>query len=427
MINPSQTPVSSSRVNLPRPIGFAAALLLALTLFAGQAAQAQTFAVLHNFTRGQDGANPWGGLTIDHAGNLYGTTTQGGSTNCQGGCGAVFKLAQRNSGWTLSPLYVFNGAPDGAYPEGRLIFGRDGRLYGTTGQGGLQNSNGQCQTLGCGTIFAMRPPANFCHSVTCYWTEQQLYQFSGNNDGARPTGDMVFDQSGNLYGSAFSGGSGAAGTVYELSPSGTQTVIHTFMVSDGQNPYGGLTFDAFGNLYGPTKLGGEFPHAGVVFELTNTGSGWNQTVLHNFNGTDGDEPLGGLVLDASGNVYGTTNHGGQGGGGGGMVFELTPSGGSWLLNFLYDFHGIAGPWGDLIMDSSGAIYGTTVQDGMFGFGSVFKLTFSNGNWVFTSLHDFNGQDGAAPHGAIVLDANGNLYGTTAGGGSGNGVVWEVTP
>jgi len=434
MTKPGQKLASIYRKKLSRHTGLSLALLLALPVFAVQSAPAQTFTILHNFTRGQDGANPWGGLTIDRAGNLYGTATQGGATNCQGGCGTVFKLSQRNSSWTFSPLYVFNGMPDGAYPEGRLIFGSDGKLYGTTGEGGLQNQNGQCemvnQQVGCGTIFSLRPPASFCHSVTCFWTEQQLYQFTGNDDGARPTGDTVFDQAGNFYGTSFAGGPAGDGTVYALSPSGggwTQTVINAFNGGNGANPFGGLTLDAAGNLYGTTELGGQFAHAGTVFELTNTGSGWTETVLHNFNGTDGDEPLGGLVLDASGNVYGTTNHGGQGGGGGGMVFQVTDSGGSWMLNLLYDFHGIAGPWGDLIMDNSGSLYGTTLQDGMYGFGSVFKLTYSNGNWVFTTLHDFNGQDGANPHGAIALDANGNLYGTTAGGGSGNGIVWEITP
>src|ERR1700756_353228 len=154
MTNPGRTPMSSFRSKLSRFSVLSFALLLALAMFGAQAAQAQTLTVLHSFTRGQDGANPWGGLTIDRAGNLYGTTTQGGSTNCQGGCGTVFKLAQRNSSWTFSPLYLFNGMPDGAYPEGRLIFGSDGKLYGTTGEGGLENSNGQCQTNGCGTIFA---------------------------------------------------------------------------------------------------------------------------------------------------------------------------------------------------------------------------------------------------------------------------------
>jgi uncharacterized repeat protein (TIGR03803 family) len=408
----------------------ALAALCALAMIAMRPAQAQTLTVLHNFTRGQDGANPWGGLTIDRAGNLYGTATQGGSTNCQGGCGTVFELSQRNAGWTLSPLYVFNGAPDGAYPEGRLIFGSDGRLYGTTGQGGLQNQNGQCQMLGCGTILALRPPVTFCHSVTCYWTEQQLYQFTGNSDGARPTGDTVFDQAGNLYGTTYRAGSGDMGTVYELSSSSggwTETVIHAFNGSDGANPYGGLALDPSGNLYGGTKMGGQYEYPGVVFQLTNTQSGWTENVLHSFDGIDGDEPLGGLILDANGNVYGTTNHGGLGAGGGGKVFELAPSGGSWTLDLLYGFSGISGPWGDLVMDSSGAIYGTTVQDGMYGFGSVFKLTYSEGNWVYTTLVDFNGQDGANPHGSIVFDVNGNLYGTTTGGGTGNGVVWQITP
>jgi len=404
----------------------AIAFPLVLAMFTMQSAQAQTFTVLHNFTRGQDGANPWGGLAIDNAGNLYGTTTQGGSgTNCQGGCGTVFKLTHAGSGWTLSPLYEFQKT-DGAYPEGRLIFGHDGRLYGTTGQGGMG-----CSSTGCGIVFAMSPPASFCHSVLCYWNESVLYQFAGGTaDGSRPTGDTVFDTAGNLYGTTYNAGAAGLGTAYELSRSGggwTETVLHSFSGSDGANPYAGLAMDTAGNLYGATKTGGPFSPGGVAFQLVNSQGSWTENVIHDFNDTDGDEPLGGLVLDSSGNVYGTTNHGGQGAGGGGKVFQLTPSGGGWMINLLYSFSGIAGPWADLAMDSSGNLYGTTVQDGANGFGSIFKLTFSGGSWVYTDLHDFSGSDGANPHGNVVIDRNGNLFGTASAGGTGNGVVWEITP
>ena len=159
---------------------------LIVIVFAAVAAQAQSYTILHSFTRGQDGASPLGGLTIDAGGSLYGTASSGGAGNsCLGGCGTVFKLSQRNSSWTLSPLYLFNQS-DGAVPEARLSFGPDGRLYGTTGQGGTA-----CNSPGCGVVFALRPPATFCHSVTCYWSEQVLYQFAGGNDGSPRAGLRV--------------------------------------------------------------------------------------------------------------------------------------------------------------------------------------------------------------------------------------------
>jgi uncharacterized repeat protein (TIGR03803 family) len=401
-----------------------ATAVLSLIIFSARPSPAQSYTVLHNFAGGQDGASPWGGLTMDVAGNLYGTAATGGSAaNCQGGCGTVFKLSHSGSSWTFSPLYIFSKT-DGAYPEGRLIFGHDGRLYGTTGQGGMG-----CDTTGCGVVFAMRPPATFCQSVLCFWTEQVLYQFTGADDGSRPTGDTVFDSAGNFYGTTFNGGAGGLGTVYELSLSGgnwSENTLHGFNGMDGANPYGGLALDSAGNLYGPTRVGGTL-NLGAIFELSNTGSGWSEQVLYSFNGTDGNRPLGGLVVDRSGNVYGTTNRGGSNGLGG-KVFALTFSGGSWSYAPLYSFTGSSGPWGDLIMDSAGNIYGTTVQDGAHDFGSVFKLTFSGGNWIYSTLHDFTGQDGALPHGSLVLDASGNLYGTTTAGGPHNlGVAWEITP
>ena len=399
----------------------------ALFLFALAAmavASAQTFTILHNFTGGQDGSAPWGGVTIDAAGNLYGTATTGGSShNCQGGCGTVFKLVHSSSGWTVAPLYSFSNT-DGAYPEGRLIFGRDGRLYGTTGKGGTG-----CGTDGCGLVFAIHPAATICHAVVCTWTEQVLYQFAGADDGSRPTGDTLFDSAGHFLGTTFNSGASGFGTVYELTSSGgnwTETTLYSFNGSDGANPYGGVALDSAGNIYGTTRNGGSM-NLGALFELTNSGSGWTEQVLYNFSGPDGYRPLGGTLVDSSGNIFGNTNRGGSAGVGG-KVFEMTPSGGGWNYLQLYTFSGTSGPWGDLIMDSAGNLYGTTVQDGANDNGSVFKLTFTNGTWVYTDLHDFDGQDGAYPHGSLALDAGGNLYGiATAGGPHNMGVLWEITP
>jgi len=398
-------------------------VLLILLSALAMSAQAQTLTVLHNFTNGSDGSDPWGGLTIDAAGNLYGTASYGGnSSNCEGGCGTVFKVAQRNSHWTFSPLYSFSKS-DGAYPEGRLIFGHDGRLYGTTGSGGLTNQNGDCQSNGCGIVFALQPPATFCPSATCYWTEQVLYEFTGNNAVSRPTGDTAFDSSGNLFGTTYD----VAGTVWELSPAGGSwnfTVVHYFSEQDALNPYGGVLLDSAGNIYGETEFGGSL-NKGAIYELQSPN--WTETILHNFNGTDGDRPLGGMIFDANGNLYSTTNRGGANGGGG-QAYTLTNSGGNWTLTDIASFSGTSGPWGNIIMDRQGNIYGTTVQDGAHSFGSVFKLTPSGGGWTYTTLHDFTGQDGAYPHGNIVMDASGNLYGTATAGGPHNlGIVWELTP
>lgn len=403
-------------------------LSVAVTFLGARRVQAQTFTVLHNFTGGQDGAGPRGGLSMDAAGNLYGTASAGGSNACAGGCGIVFKMSNRSSGWTFAPLYNFAALPDGSFPDGKLIFGPNGSLFGTTRQGGVLNS-GVCSTAGCGTVFALRPPATFCRSATCLWSEHQLYTFTGSDDGASPTGDLAFDAAGDLFGTAYTAGASGGGTVWALTPSGgswTLSVPYSFSGSDGENPAAGVTLDSAGNVDGTTQYGGQF-NAGIVFQLTRSGSSWAENILQNFDGPDGAQPVGGLLLDGSGNIFGTTNRGGATGIGG-QVFELMPSGGGWTASLLHSFNGESGPGGDLVMDSAGNLYGTTVQEGSNNFGTVFKLTPSGGNWTYTLLHAFNGQDGALPRGGIVLDANGNLYGTTSGGGPHNqGVVWEITP
>ena len=228
------------------------------------------------------------------------------------------------------------------------------------------------------------------------------------------------------------GGSGDQGAVYELTPSGggwSENVLYSFPggASDGYFPQSGVALDNIGNLYGTTYYGGTYG-AGTVYRLTPSGSGWAENILYNFQaGDDGGYPFGGLIFDQFGNLYAATPTGGSGGGG--TVFELTPSDGNWTFSVLYSFSAGTGPYGSLTMDAAGNLYGTTFTVGAYGYGSVFKLTFSGGGWSATDLHDFTGgSDGGNPFGNVTLKPNGKLYGTASGGGAyGLGVVWEITP
>ena len=404
------------------------ALTIAFVLTVGtmQAAQGSTFNVIYNFTGGSDGTSPYAGLTVDGTGALYGTTLSGGA-----GFGTVFKLAKTGSSWVFTTLYTFTGGNDGASPRSRVIIGPDGGLYGETFAGGGQGCGGR----GCGTAFEVRKS---CPGPICRWAETVLYRFTGGTDGGEPIGDPIFDASGNLYGATTIGGKPhgcgglGCGTVFKLTHSGgswTETALYQFAGgNDGVFPDGGVIFDTSGNLYGTTCCGGGSHNAGTVFKLTSSGSGWTESLLYTFQGlTDGKEPVTGLMFDTSGNLYGSTLLGGTGGGG--TVFELTPSGGSWTFHLLYGARGSAGPYGTLMMDADGNLYGTTFQDGLHLFGSVFKLTHSGGDWTYNSFHDFtDGLDGGFPFSNLVFDSSGNLYGTGAlGGVNGYGVVVEVTP
>lgn len=382
---------------------------------------AQTFTILHPFTGKQDGASPYG-ITIDRAGNLYGAAQLGGL-----GYGTIFQLKHKTGGWVFAPLYSFQGGSDGAGPWS-VTFGPDGTLYGTTISGG----GGSCGP-GCGTVFNLRPPASACKSALCPWAETVLYRFAGVPDGAQPylDGALVFDQSKNIYGATSLGGANNFGTVYQLTPSGggwSESVLYNFTGgSNGQNPEGGLTFDKSSNLYG-TTFGPA--RGGVVYELSPSGSDWEEMTLHTFeNSTDGSDSSSGVIFDQAGSLYGATQSGGPNGGG--TVFQMTPSGGGWTFDVLYPFTGgfFNGPSGGLIMDGAGNLYGTTFSDGEYRNGNVFKLTPSGSGWAYTSLHDFTGAvDGGVPAAALVLDSSGNLYGTTTVGGLyGKGVVFEITP
>jgi uncharacterized repeat protein (TIGR03803 family) len=356
---------------------------------------AQTFVVLHSFD-GTDGATPWAGVIRDGKGNLYGTTVTGGSAQS----GTLFKLTP---GGALKVLYTFSGGLDGQYPYAPLIRDGDGNLYGTTQDGG--NS-------GSGTIFIYSPTT----------AKSTLYSFSGS-DGAHPWSGLVRDKDGNLLGTTVNGGKFDAGTVFKLNTANNLTVLYSFTDGkDGGFPYAGLVRDKKGNLYGTTVVGQN--SSGTVFKLTLK---QEFKVLHRFTQPlDGATPYAGLLRDSDGNLYGSTFKGGAHGAG--CVFRINSSR---LENILYDFNGGVdgnGPYlGALVRDSSGNLYGTTKQGGTMNLGTVFRLDPTGKETV---LHSFTGaaDDGAYPFGALLRDKHGNLYGTTVQGGAfGVGTVYKITP
>ncbi len=416
---------------LRRMLPFVVALLL--TRVALQPAHAQTFTVIHNFSGGPDGGGPGTG-TLDAAGNFYGVTGDGGThqQNCQYGCGTVFKLSQMNGDWILSTLYNFTGGNDGYGPNDGIVFGPDGSLYGTTYHGGAGNY---------GTVYKLQPSLTFCHSVLCPWTETILHTFAGGTDGTLPSGGIVFDSAGNLYGTTEGGGGSryctdndGCGVVYELTPSGgawTETLLHTFTGgADGEVPTEGVVFNSAGDLFGACQGGSSPAEYGAVYELVPSGSGWSKSFIYQFTGgSDGYDPNG-LIVDSAGTLYGTTSFGGSGGGG--TVYDLAPQNGNWLFGLLYPLvqpnpH-IYGPLAPLTMDAAGNLYGTSFSGGQYGAGSVFKLTPAGGSWNYASLHDFTGgDDGGGPVSPVVLDSQGNVYGTTRFDGFyGDGVAFKIT-
>jgi uncharacterized repeat protein (TIGR03803 family) len=430
VLSPLKGGLEQNRINLAIA-RLAVLTVLVLAMVVTPSVKAQTFIVIHTFADGEDGADPASGVTIDSSGNLYGTTPYGGSSS--GHYGVVYRLQNKHNSWVLSPLYAFAGGTDGANPGSRVTIGSNGTLYGSTYYGGLFQ-NGCSGGDGCGTIFNLKPTPTRPATPLTPWIRTLLYDFQGGSDGWQPAGDLVFDQAGNIYGTTFYGAYNGFGSVYKLTPSGdgwTESLLFQDPSgSDWIQPSGGVILDSSGDLFGVFAFGGTNSWGGV-YELTPSGSGWIETTLHNFTyASDGGEPIGGLIMDSSGNLYGTTSLGGPEGGG--TVFELTPSGGSWTFSVLYSFTGGMGkngPIDKLNMDAAGNLYGTTYSEGAYGYGAVFKLIASGGSWTYSSLHDFaNGNDGAYPACQPVFDAKGNLYGTASAGGSlGVGVVWEIMP
>lgn len=266
------------------------------------------------------------------------------------------------------------------------------------------------------------------------WTESVLHSFGVDPDGQGPDGGVIFDASGNLYGTTASGGSSSWGTVFELSPvfggGWTETVLHSFTgAPDGANPKTSLVMDGAGNLFGTTTGGGS-ASGGCVFELSPNGVGWTESVLFNFPGTNGLEPYGSLIFDAAGNLYGTTPDGGAGGVG--TVFELSPGSSGWTETLLHQFNKHQGgetPVGGLTFDSTGNLYGTTDGGGAAGLGTAYKLVPGSSGYTIQYLHSFGSStDGAIPLAGVVLDSAGNIFGTTFQGGTGNtGTVFEILP
>jgi hypothetical protein len=458
----------------PGPIRICLVVAVALTLAAPASAEWKE-KVLYSFQGGADGSLPGGGVIFDKAGNLYGVTVEGGSTACPPGwCGTVYQLSppvQKGGNWTETILYVFKGhnQNDGSSPSGGLIADSAGNFYGITGYGG----SGPCvlfgTATGCGTVFQLSPPAQKGGA----WTETVLYNFQGGKDGDLPTGPLVFDKTGNLYGATeFGGGKGTTcnafyggncGTVFKLSPPKTQggkwteRVLHAFsgvpqgkQVGDGAEPNGGLVLDSKSMVYGTTAIGGNQVcqngqgqpiGCGTVFRLhppAKAGHAWIEGILHRFtDGKDGAGPNGGMIFDAKSRLYGTS-----GGGGNeevGVVFRVALAQGRWAETVLYSFQGNndgRNPWGPVTFDSAGSLYGTAHAGSGQEFGGViFALGHRvNDKWRYGVLHNFSGApDGAYPVAKLIFDDAGNVYSTTQGGGTGNGcqggcgTVFEALP
>jgi uncharacterized repeat protein (TIGR03803 family) len=367
----------------------------------------------------------YGGLIFDTAGNLYGTIENGGSSGCSPGCGSVFELSPGSTGWTENTLYNFTGGPDGAYPVASLLFDSNGNLYTTAFTG----ANAGCvfDFTGCGAVVKLTP------SSGGKWVLAASYDFSSPQDGSFSYANLISDASGNLYGTTEYGGTGqcygnsdpGCGTVFELSPTSNGTwkrkVLYSFTDSngDGAYPIAGLTFDSTGNLYGTTQYGGNGNH-GTVFELATAPKGkWLETVIYAFNANEGFGPAAGLTFDKQGRLYGTTELGGNGSGG--DVFQLVRTrAGGWQENVLYSFNQ-GYPRGALVLDKKGNLYGTTLD-------TAFRLSHGSSGWTETALHTFSGNDGLYLMAGLTFDEEGSLYGTTVQGGIYNaGVVFRLTP
>ena len=306
-------------------------------------------------------------------------------------------------------LHEFVGKP-GKDPATVLVADTAGNLYGTTR---YSDDEGCYFGLGCGVVFKLAPRSDG------HWDYTVIHRFRGP-DGEQPTTGLILDSSGNLYGTTALGGANSLGAVFEVSPSGDgwkEKVLHSFGGSgDVNNPGGGLTSDASGNLYGPAESGGKLGFGGV-FDLKPSGEGWQETILYSFTGgADGETPFAKLARDSAGNLYGTAG-GGKYGANGGVVFKLAPSsGGTWAETVLHSFDNSGQmSWG-VILDSAGNLYGTT------GSGIVFELSPSTDKWTFKVLHRFDGPIYAG----LTIDPAGNLYGEMFSGGAGYGVVFELS-
>ena len=325
------------------------------------------------------------------------------------------------SGGTWKMTTIFKFGENVGSPYAGLIKDSTGAFYGTTYNGGA---------TGFGTVYKL-------YKTGGAWKATDLHDFGSGADGADPSCDLIMDKSGDLYGTTIYGGAYGLGTVFELVKSGstwTENVLWSFEGEsnrDGANPSAGLYMDKSGDLYGTTAFGGDYGY-GTVFEMVPSGGGWTMSELHAFGGAnDGVHPYGVLVPDSKGGVYGTTVKGGASGYG--TVFELSISGGVLTYAVIYSFAGGSDaefPEAGLLRDTKHVLYGTTTGGGTYGKGTVFKLSRSAGVWTDKVLHSFSGgsSDGGSPEAAVIEDSAGKLYGTTIyGGKDGGGTVYEIVP
>jgi uncharacterized repeat protein (TIGR03803 family) len=410
---------------------FTVALMLAPRAWAGGKMR-----VLYSFKGGSDGKYPtYPGLVFDKAGNLYGTTFDGGKH----GLGTVFELKRHSDGsWGEVVLHSFDGGHDGAFPNAGLVFDDAGSLYGATPFGG---GLGRCSfegAKGCGTVFELRPGGNG------QWTETVLRRFDARAYGGYLKNNLILDDAGNLYGTAEGGGGCphySCGIVFELAPaargSWKERILYSFHGSDGDDPSGPLLFDARGNLYG-TTIGGGSADEGAVFRLEPANSGpWKETVLHSFTpqNHDGSRPCGFLAFDAEGNIYGSTQNGGKypcDGPGCGIVYELAHD--TWAETILHyfnghhvhNFQGISDDTQGVAFDTSGNLYGTAAGTELYPAGIFELIPQKGGTWKTQIIYQFAGHSPFP--GMAVYGKDGNMYGMTFFGGTDDlGTVFRLTP
>jgi uncharacterized repeat protein (TIGR03803 family) len=430
--------------------GLVAAIACANEAAAGKLQRAHSFCKL-----GQpdcdDGAFPQAGLVADPSGNLYGTTYFGGLADCgTGHCGTVFELSPTGAGkYAYARLYSFCSAAacaDGVHPYDTVIVDTAGNLYGTASGGGKQ---------GAGTIFELVLNGNGSR------TYKVLHDFCSQDppnctDGGGPESDGLtykgaasgapYDGVSPLYGTALAGGPNGLGVVYQFSPPAAgktnwhEKVLYSFCTengcADGRLPQHGLLVDSSGNLYGSTTAGGPTDN-GVLFELSKSGGTWSETVLYNicadnFPCATGSYVGSPLVMDGAGNLYGTMADGGDSDNG--VIFKLAPNGANSTYSVLYNFCSEANcedgqhPWGAIALDSDGGILGAAQVGGAYSSGLLYKFRRGNLHVLHAFCRRSGCPDGQDPLGGIIRDASGNLYGTTANGGKeGEGVVFRLTP
>jgi uncharacterized repeat protein (TIGR03803 family) len=365
--------------------------------------------ILYSFQGSTDGDSPLAGLVRDSNGAVYGSTLEGGNSECGYGvgCGVVFKLSPGASGFVETALYSFV-RPD-FWPNPGLIIDQLGNLYGTT-------------SSEYGSVFELSPSGNG-------YSRRVLYEFKGGVHGENPQFGVVEDKDSALYGTTHFGGTGN-GDVFKLTPNGkayVESELYSFRgnrFNDGQFPDYGVNADKSGNLYGVTSSGGSgcgSSGCGTVFKLTRKASKYEESVLHSFTGSsDGIGPSGGLVIDKDGALFGVTS-GGGGAHDAGVVFKLTPSGKSYSETVIHSFAGGTGagsPTGALVLDDAGDLFGVS-SGGASGAGVVYKLTPKGSRYVISLVYSFNGEtDGFRPLGPLLIDSQGQLFGTTAAGGTG---------